>query len=112
MTQHDQLSFGDQERALRQTGKSRTLVRLQAIAQFVDWPAIEALLPGRDRRTESERRVGGRPRYPEKVMLRLIMLQYLYDLSDAELEEQVIDRSSFQEFAQIGGQSSIPDFTT
>ena len=45
-------------------------------------------------------------------MIRLIMLQYLYDLSDAELEEQVIDRSSFQEFALLGTQHAIPDFTT
>lgn len=108
----DQLSFGDQDRAVRGAGKSRASIRLQTIAQFVNWSAIETLLPGKDRRTDSERRVGGRPRYPEKVMIRLIMLQYLYDLSDVELEEQVIDRSSFQEFAQIGSQASIPDFTT
>jgi transposase, IS5 family len=110
--QHDQLSFGDQERAVRQSGTSRASVRLQAISQFVNWPVLEALLPGKDMRSESARRRGGRPRYPEKIMLRLIMLQFLYDLSDVELEEQVIDRSSFQEFAQISGQYPIPDFTT
>jgi IS5 family transposase len=112
MKHHDQLSFADQERASRQRGVSRATTRLRAIAQFVNWGALEALLPGKDKRTEAARRAGGRPRYPEKMMIRLIMLQYLYDLSDAELEEQVIDRSSFQEFALLDTQHTIPDFTT
>jgi IS5 family transposase len=112
MEDHDQLSFADQERSARQRGVSRATARLRAISHFVNWTALEALLPGKDKRTDAARRVGGRPRYPEKVMIRLIMLQYLYDLSDAELEEQVIDRSSFQEFALLGTLHTIPDFTT
>ena len=109
---HDQLSFADQERSSRRQGSSRATVRLRAITEFVNWTALEALLPGKDKRSEETRRLGGRPRFPERIMIRIIMLQYLYDLSDEQLEEQLIDRSSFQDFALLGTQHAIPDFTT
>lgn len=109
-----QLSFADQERASRreQRGASRATTRLRAIAAFVDWPSLEALLPGLDHRTANQQRRGGRPRYSERVLLRLLFLQYLFDLSDPELEDQVLDRESFQEFAGITSSQPVPDFTT
>lgn len=42
----------------------------------------------------------------------MLFLQYTFNLSDEELEDQVIDRLSFQEFVGLGYDQEIPDFTT
>lgn len=42
----------------------------------------------------------------------MLFLQYLYNLSDPELEDQVNDRLSFQSFVGVSFTTTIPDFTT
>ena len=44
------------------------------------------------------------------IMLRLLVLQQWYGLSDPELERQVSDRLSFQAF--LGFPDTVPDYTT
>jgi IS5 family transposase len=53
---------------------------------------------------------GGRPHTDELVIVRSLVLQGLYGLSDQELEFQVNDRLSFQNF--VGFPDKVPDFTT
>jgi len=55
-------------------------------------------------------RKGGRPNVDPIVMIKLLVLQSLYNLSDPELERQVTDRISFRKF--IGFTTEIPDFST
>ena len=45
-------------------------------------------------------------------MFKMLLLQQLYNLSDEELEFQVNDRRSFEEFVGLGVMNSIPDATT
>ena len=42
----------------------------------------------------------------------MLVLQQLFSLSDAELEFQVNDRCSFEEFVGLGVMTDIPDVTT
>lgn len=56
--------------------------------------------------------VGGRPRIPSQWMLRMLFIQNLYNLSDPELEDQMIDRKSFQNFVGIHQGVEIPDFSS
>ncbi len=42
----------------------------------------------------------------------MLFLQYLYNLSDPELEDQVNDRLSFPKFVGIGFTSRVPNYTT
>jgi len=42
----------------------------------------------------------------------MLVLQQLFDLSDAELEIQVNDRRSFKDFIWLGVMNSYPDATT
>jgi IS5 family transposase len=42
----------------------------------------------------------------------MLFIQYLYNLSDPELEDQVNDRLSFQRFIGIDFTTTIPDYTT
>lgn len=68
--------------------------------------------------TEAEQRVaatygsGGRPACRVGVLLRVMILQHLYGLSDPQAEEQLKDRLSFQKFVQLGAHEAVPDETT
>jgi IS5 family transposase len=68
--------------------------------------------------SEAERRVaatygtGGRPACRVGVLLRTMILQHLYGLSDPQVEEQIKDRLSFQKFIQLDTAEVVPDETT
>jgi len=53
---------------------------------------------------------GGRPNLDEVLMVKLLVLQEWYGLSDPELERQVDDRLSFQRF--LGFPEKAPDYST
>jgi hypothetical protein len=55
---------------------------------------------------------GGRPDCRAGVLLRGMILQHLYGLSDPQAEEQLKDRLSFQKFMQLDTHESVPDETT
>jgi IS5 family transposase len=83
--------------------------RLNDIGRFTDWNEIEKRVSVIDK-TKSGK--GGRPRYPLLWMVKMLFIQFLYNLSDPELEDQMIDRLSFQEFVGITAQTEIPDFSS
>jgi IS5 family transposase len=68
--------------------------------------------------TEAEEQVaatyaqGGRPACRVGVLLRVMILQHLYGLSDPQAEEQLKDRLSFQKFVQLDAHEAVPDETT
>lgn len=81
--------------------------RLELMKQQIDWkPFVEIVKGAFDNDTE----LGGRPNTDEKVVVRCMLLQAWYGLSDPELEFQCNDRISFQNF--IGLDQKIPDFST
>ncbi|MGI8964874.1 MAG: IS5 family transposase [Limisphaerales bacterium] len=55
---------------------------------------------------------GGRPACRVGILLRVMILQHLYGLSDPQAEEQLKDRLSFQKFAQLDAHETVPDETT
>jgi len=52
---------------------------------------------------------GGRPAYDPIMMLKILFLQVLYNLSDEQMEFQLLDRRSFQEFIGVCEYDLIPD---
>jgi len=78
--------------AIKQRGGSNRV--LETITRVVDF-------------TKAEERVavtygpGGRPACRVGVLLRVMILQHLYGLSDPQAEEQLKDRLSFQRFVQL-----------
>jgi len=81
--------------------------KLLSLAKLVDWDAF--LRFGDDLyKNKSER--GGRPNISIIIMIKLLILQQLYGLSDPQLELQVADRISFRVF--LGTTEVIPDYTT
>jgi IS5 family transposase len=55
---------------------------------------------------------GGRPPFPTETMVRILVLKRLYNLSDEQMEYQLLDRMSYQRFCGLADSASIPDRTT
>jgi IS5 family transposase len=53
----------------------------------------------------------GRPAHRAGLMLRIMLLQHLYGLSDPQAEEQLADRYSFQKFVGLAADEAVPDET-
>ncbi len=45
---------------------------------------------------------GGRPPFSTETMVRILVLKRLYDLSDEQMEYQLLDRMSYQRFCGLG----------
>ena len=50
--------------------------------------------------------------YNKELMLRLYLLQNLYNLSDMQTAEQVIDSRAFSDFCSISSPEEVPDGDT
>jgi len=81
--------------------------RLARVERLIDWEAFRPIVAGLYRNDGPQ---GGRPNVDEVVMVKLLVLQQWYGLSDPELERQVADRISFQRF--LGFPDSPPDYST
>lgn len=89
--------------AVQQRGGSNRV--LETISSEVDFSEAEE-------RVAATYKSGGRPACRVGVLLRVMILQHLYGLSDPQAEEQLKDRISFQKFVQLGADESVPDETT
>jgi len=84
-------------------GRNRQLER---IAALVDWAAFAELLGG------IYAAPVGRPSYGPLVLLRCLLLQQWYRLSDPGLEEALSDRLSFRRFVGLALADPVPDHST
>jgi IS5 family transposase len=76
--------------------------RLEPISNLIDWNAFRKHFDGNSKI--------GRPPYDPVLMLKMIVLQSWYGISDQELEYQIADRITFQKF--LGCPNEIPDYST
>jgi IS5 family transposase len=80
--------------------------RLDRLHGLVKWYRFEKVLAAlRDGGS-------GRPAYPPLLMFKVLLLQSLYGLSDAEMEEALIDRLSFRRFVGVTLTDRVPDHST
>ena len=103
-----QLTFADIAIADKRK-PSRISIKLEKINKIVNWKEILEIVQVVDR---TDKYQGGAPHKDLLVKVKMIFLQFLYNLSDPELEDQVNDRLSFQKFVGIGFTTTIPDYTT
>jgi transposase, IS5 family len=102
MAERDQLSLAE-ALVSHKVGRNETLDRL---IRDVKWYRFEKLLA----RLKPEG--AGRPPYDPLLMLKALLLQQWYRLSDAELEEALNDRVSFRRFLGLSLEDAAPDHTT
>jgi IS5 family transposase len=72
----------------------------------VDWSRLEGLLAG----LYASRT--GRPSYPPLMLLKVLLLESWYELSDPGMEEALGDRLSFRRFVGLGLDVAVPDHST
>ena len=99
--------FADQEREakLNKLGDA-----LRVMEQHVDFAALADEVDRAAPRPSRER--GGRPPFPTEMMVRVLLIQQMFNLSDEQMEFQLLDRLSFQRFVGLRASSQIPDRTT
>ena len=76
--------------------------KLERISNIIDWEDFRKFF-------DEDSRIG-RPACDPVMMIKMLVLQSWYGISDEELEYWVADRISFQKF--LGFPKDIPDFTT
>lgn len=81
--------------------------RLELMKEVIDWTRFRPIVASVFRDTKE---YGGRPHTDELLVVRALVLQACYGLSDQELEFQCYDRLSFRNFLDFP--ETIPDFTT
>ena len=103
-----QQELWDEEERLEKLAKKKPSLRQLTVT--VPWeefrPLLESAFP------QERKSTAGRKRIDVIVMFKMLLLQQLYNLSDEELEFQVNDRRSFEEFVGLAVMNSIPDATT
>jgi transposase, IS5 family len=63
-------------------------------------------------RKKAPKAPGGRPAFSLTVMMKILILQRVYNLSDQQMEYQILDRNSFKEFLGLKADSIVPDEKT
>ena len=90
--------------------------KLQSVSQTLD--ALDQLIPWENFRPllstlyKDNSIKGWRPPYDEVLMFKCMILQHLYNLSDEQLEYQILDRLSFMKFLDMTTASPVPDHNT
>ncbi len=80
--------------------------RLERIDDAVDWERLGQVVAG----VHAAPR--GRPSYPPLLMVKVLLLQQWYGLSDPQLEEALGDRLSFRRFVGLSLEDATPDHST
>jgi IS5 family transposase len=79
---------------------------LVKIDSLIDWRVFRPIIAGMYNNNTEE---GSRPNIDEVVMIKILVLQQWYGLSDPELERQIADRISFRKF--LGFSEVISDYS-
>jgi transposase, IS5 family len=108
MSNPNQLGFADGLLSAR-TKTSKQAQQLQQIDSLVDWQPLLQAIKVMDK---TSKKTGGRPRKNPLWMIKAVFLQHLFNMSDPQLEDQLMDRLSFQQFVGINLDQDVPDFTT
>ena len=83
---------------------------LRALNAVVDWSVFEPILAkGLVKEKKSN---AGRPGFDPLLMFKVLILQSLYNLADAQTEFQIRDRFTFLRFLGLTPESRIPDEKT
>jgi IS5 family transposase len=99
--------WDEQQRVAKLKEKKPVLKRL---SDSIRWESFRPLLEMGY--TQERKSNAGRKRIDPLILFKMLVLQQLFNLSDEELEFQVNDRRSFEEFVGLGVMNDIPDATT
>lgn len=85
---------------------------LQRLNDYINWNIFKAPLDNAFNEEAKDRTKGGRPSFDKLLMFKALIIQSLYNLSDDQLEYQIVDRSSFKRFLGLKKSDKVPDSKT
>jgi IS5 family transposase len=100
--------FDEQFRLEKISKQSDPLEKLEAHIDFEIFRSTLGKIQDKDR----DKSLGGRPRYDEVLMFKILVLQRYYNLSDDQMEYCLLDRLSFMRFLGLGLKDRVPDAKT
>ena len=83
---------------------------LVMLDKLVDWEQFRTTLE--TIRSKTPKNKGGRRPYDAVMMFKILILQSLYGLSDAQMQYQILDRLSFMKFLGLSLGDRVPDEKT
>jgi transposase len=83
---------------------------LERLNAYIDWEQFRETLTGALRK--EPKGPGGRPPFDYVMMFKILILQRLYNISDAQAEYQIKDRLSFMRFLGLDLCDTVPDEKT
>jgi IS5 family transposase len=102
----NQLTFAEAEYNIKKR-KTRREKFLERMDELIPWHKFEQQLA----RKYMNKKTGRKP-YPLKVMLRIHIMQLIYNLSDPAMEDSLYEIESMRRFAGLKLADNIPDETT
>ena len=85
---------------------------LQRLSEYIDWKIFEGPLNEAYKDEDKNMSKGGRPPFGRLMMFKALLIQSLYNLSDDQLEYQIVDRASFKRFLGLKKSDKVPDSKT
>ena len=85
---------------------------LQKLSGYIDWNKFEATLNQAFRVESNDLLKRGRPPFNKLLLFKALIIQSLYNLSDDQLEFQILDRASFKRFLGLKKSDKVPKSKT
>jgi IS5 family transposase len=85
---------------------------LDKLNLFIDWDIFQKPLEAAFVKEDRDISKGGRPSFDRLMLFKALIIQSLYNLSDEQLEYQILDRTSFKRFLGLKKSDKIPDSKT
>jgi IS5 family transposase len=85
---------------------------LQKLDAFIDWKIFEPTIIEAFKNEDRDLSKGGRPAFNRLMLFKSLIIQSLYNLSDDQLEFQIVDRASFKRFLGLKKSDKVPDSKT
>lgn len=85
---------------------------LQKLNDFIDWNIFQSPINKVFINEQKDLSKGGRPPFSKLLLFKAMIIQSLYNLSDDQLEFQIIDRASFKRFLGLKKSDKVPDSRT
>ena len=83
---------------------------LEKLDKAINWKVFKPVINKAFRKERKSN--AGRPPFDYLMMFKVLVLQHLYNLSDEQVQYQLLDRLTFRRFIGIGGENIIPDEKT
>lgn len=85
---------------------------LEKLDLYIDWKIFESAINQSFESSKDKKKKGGRPPYDRLMLFKALIIQSLYNLSDEQLEYQILDRTSFKNFLGLKKSDRVPDSRT